>query len=358
MKRNILLAILLLSTTFIGAELFVDASQYRIKAGDEFRVLISSADTLQVTCPVAIDGTIELFPYETTLQVGGLTLADARNEIQTQLRERLPLSTISVYLSEISPIRFYVTGAVLNAGDYVTEEFLSLYQALELSGGLLPVASRKVRLQRNNQTMVYDLRRFLSEGDLTQNPLVMPDDHIHAGFVESFAQVYVNNDTLNHVEFYELTEPKPVIDVVHRLEQLNPRSRYSGFRVFRNGDVVHTPEQEMLEPGDSLYIAIEESYIYVGGNVNEPGKYPYNAGAEADYYIRQAGGVTNIGARERIRVIDTSGDSWPLEESRPLRPGDMLYVPETYISMINSYLATISVFATIISTAILIQTRM
>ena len=73
--------------------------------------------------------------------------------------------------------------------------------------------------------------------------------------------------------------------------------------------------------------------IYVLGEVQKPGDYPFNSGLTVLRAIALAGGQT-YRASEKTVVIQHAGDpqmrSYPLDANVPVYPGDLIRLPERY----------------------------
>src|SRR5690554_7962138 len=99
-------------------------------------------------------------------------------------------------------------GAVEQPGEYVVDSLITLYQSLQMAKGLSPAASKKISVTRQGQTKIFDLNRYLVEGDLSQNPILFGDDFVRTEFADDFAKIYVVTDTLNYVEYFEMEREK------------------------------------------------------------------------------------------------------------------------------------------------------
>ncbi|MCD4828582.1 MAG: SLBB domain-containing protein [Candidatus Cloacimonetes bacterium] len=358
-SRFTVVTLLLITATALFGAFAVNEDEYILKAGDVFLLQIISADTLNIESPVLPEGSVSIYPFDGPVKVAGLTLRQGRERITQAVSRHLPNSIITAELLTIAPTHIHVTGAVVKPGEYVTEEMITLYQALQLAEGLLPGASRKVRLIRQSKVVVYDLRKYLAEGDLTQNPVVQHDDLLQAVFAENAARVFVNNDTLNMVEYIELApgESIPLRQVIGSLSDKTPWAEYDEANVVRDGVFESADADYQIMAGDSVFVAMRQGFVYVTGNVIYAGRYPYNAGSDLDYYLGQAGGINNSASRREVYVITSGGERREFGRYT-LRPGDTIYVPEHLMWKISRYVSVFSVLASIVYTTIIIETEL
>ena len=73
--------------------------------------------------------------------------------------------------------------------------------------------------------------------------------------------------------------------------------------------------------------------IYINGEVESPGAYPYQPGMTVEMAIAMAGGFTERAARNKIEVkrsSDVSGEPVKTEISEAIRPGDIVTVQQSF----------------------------
>ncbi len=354
MRNKLFFLALLVLATALNATFDIDPDEYRMKVGDSFLVHIMSSDSMRVFIPVLPEGIVKVPPLTDAIKVTGMTLNEAKAAMEEQLNKSVRQGYVSIMLYSIAPPNYHVTGAVAFPGEYTPETTVNLYNALKLCGGLLPYSSRKVEITRNGKKTVYDLRKYLSDGDITQNPLIQEDDIIHVPFANDYAKVFVSNDTTYYVEYYELDKEMSTSELLQNLSQKNHWSELDHITAFRNGEMIKTNMDFLVEPNDSIFVSVEAAFVYVTGNVPKPGKYPYVSGGAVMQYVSKAGGLLNTGSLSKIRVYRPDGRELDLD-TEAIRPGDTVHVPQNLLSMMQSYLTTLSIIAGIVSSAILIN---
>lgn len=83
----------------------------------------------------------------------------------------------------------------------------------------------------------------------------------------------------------------------------------------------------LLYDGDTIVIPFRQYLVYVGGQVTNPGSYPYIVNKTWEYYIGLAGGFNidnHIG--KRVRITDVYGERHK-QSSRIIEPEDVIYAP-------------------------------
>lgn len=73
--------------------------------------------------------------------------------------------------------------------------------------------------------------------------------------------------------------------------------------------------------------------VYVLGEVEAPGSYPFHSGMTVVNAIAEAGGFTYRARRNRIRIVRSGKDGdveLQAELNTPLQPGDVIEIPERF----------------------------
>ena len=104
------------------------------------------------------------------------------------------------------------------------------------------------------------------------------------------------------------------------------------------GKWANTPADIQVRAGDPLLMPKTPTYIVVNGQVYNPTAITYRPGKSASWYLRQAGGPTNMANKKGVFVVRGDGSVVGGKESgewftgdvlsAELRPGDMVFVPE------------------------------
>ena len=92
------------------------------------------------------------------------------------------------------------------------------------------------------------------------------------------------------------------------------------------------PSHVSIEPGDTIFVPRAET-VFVSGQVRSPGAYALTRNMTALQAITVAGGITERGATNRLRVLRLVGDERrevKVKLSDILQAGDTLIIPERF----------------------------
>jgi len=172
-----------------------------LSPGDRIRLLIPEGELFSGVYEVNIDGSIQI-PYLDPLPVKGLELAEVKQKIAQDLVARKlfrpQFLQVSVSILQYAPVQVNVAGATFqpgrvsinnrtaeernlqlnqSSGDNPPDRFLTA--AIRSAGGITPLANiREVRLVRNGQERVIDLRGVFSGEAVDDIPLIAGDSII------------------------------------------------------------------------------------------------------------------------------------------------------------------------------------
>jgi polysaccharide export outer membrane protein len=150
-----------------------EMERYRIQVDDEVRIRVLSmnkevADIFNAgnsagannsgnTYRVYTDGTIDL-PFINGIHIEGLTLSEAKEEIQKRMKTFIVDAEVIVALSNNY---FYVLGDAGKGGFLLYKEKITIYQALAMSGGIHKVGNKKnVYIMRKDAEGKTQVRSF------------------------------------------------------------------------------------------------------------------------------------------------------------------------------------------------------
>ncbi|MEO8074732.1 MAG: polysaccharide biosynthesis/export family protein [Acidobacteriota bacterium] len=224
--------------------------------------------------PIEPDGSFT-FPLIGKVQAAGKTTRDVEAELKKRLRDGIfndPQLTVVVesYVSQ----RVFIVGEVRTAGSYPMRGETTLIEALALAGSTTNEAAREVLIVRSNS-------------EATRGRPVLPSEAKDAEVL--------------HVDLTAL----------------------------QKGDLSNNV---MLRGGDTIFVPRAEG-VFVFGQVRSPGQYVVRSDTTVMQALSLAGGVTDRGALNRVRVVRiVGGDKKEIKVklSDVVRPGDTLVVPERY----------------------------
>lgn len=130
---------------------------YVIQPEDVLEVTVWKEPDLKKEVLVRPDGGIS-YPLAGNLQAAGKTVAQLEKELTKKVAEYMPEPGLSVAVLKASGNKVYVIGRVAKPGEYITGRYMSVMQALSLSGGLTPYAGEhgiKVLRKENGKDLVF-----------------------------------------------------------------------------------------------------------------------------------------------------------------------------------------------------------
>jgi polysaccharide export outer membrane protein len=249
------------------------AGDYVIGPQDVLAIQVFEQADLGGKYTVETDGTFS-FPLVGRVKAGGLTLRAFELELKAKLADgyfRNPQVTVAVeqYRSQ----RVFVMGEVRQPGPVALTGGMTLIEALARAGSTLATASGEVAIVRAAQAQA--------------NGPVMPDQ-------ETGSEVF--RATIRDLESGALSQ---------NIE---------------------------LHDGDTIFVPRAET-VYVFGQVKNPGAYGVQMNTTVLQALSLAGGVTEHGAMNRIKVIRIAKGSkkeLKVKLTDTVRPGDTIIVPQRY----------------------------
>ncbi|MGE5532675.1 MAG: SLBB domain-containing protein, partial [Bacteroidota bacterium] len=86
-----------------------------------------------------------------------------------------------------------------------------------------------------------------------------------------------------------------------------------------------------LEPGDTVVVPRRLNTVTILGAVPRSGAVPFVAGSKCNEYIKEAGGLREDAAADRMVVIHPNAATEPISMGMPVQPGDVIVVPTKHI---------------------------
>lgn len=247
------------------------APDYTIGAQDVLSITVFDQADLSGKYPVELDGTFS-FPLVGRVTAGGMSVRQFENELRKKLSDgyfRNPQITVSV--EQYRSQRVFIIGEVRAAGTYPLTGDMTLIEALAKAGSTSPAASDEVLVVR---------------GQGAKGP-VLPGQA---------------SDT--DIQRFNLKD-------------------------LQSGTLAQNPN---LRDGDTIYVARAE-LVYVFGQVKNPGSYAIKSDTTILQALSLAGGVTENGAMNRVKVIRIlNGEKREVKVKLTdlVRPGDTVVVPERF----------------------------
>jgi len=252
-----------------GRPAAAQSSDYVIGAQDVLTIQVFDQADLGGKYTVEADGTFS-FPLIGRVRAGGLTLRACEDELKTKLADGYFRNPqVTVAVDMYRSQRVFVMGEVRQPGPVALTGGMTLIEALARAGSTLPTASGEVAIVR-------------ADAPGATAPAETGGKVFHA--------------TIRDLESGTLSQ---------NLE-------------LRDGDTIFVPRAET---------------VYVFGHVKNPGAYGVQANTTVLQALSLAGGVTEHGAMNRIKVVRIEKGSkreLKVKLTDVVRPGDTIIVPQRY----------------------------
>ena len=262
----------LLAGSVVTTAFAQSAADYTIGAQDVLTVQVFDQPDLGGRYAVEADGTFS-FPLIGRVKAGGITLRAFEEELKKKLADgyfRNPQVTVAV--EQYRSQRVFVMGEVRAPGPVSLTGGMTLIEALSRAGSTLATASGEVAIVRARQG--------------AKGP-VLPGQESDAEILRASIRELEAGSLRQNIEL-------------------------------RDGDTIFVPRSESA---------------YVFGQVNSPGAYAIQKDTSVLQALSLAGGVTDNGAMNRIKVVRiVAGEKREVRVklSDIVRPGDTIIVPERY----------------------------
>lgn len=336
--------------TFESSMNIATPQNYRLGAGDVVNVDIWGASQESISETISPDGTITIDGIG-VVQLGGLTVTQAKNRLRQVIGPRFQDSTIELTLGQTRTITISVTGEVKMPGTYTMSAFATVYNALYMAGGPNDIGTlRSIKVFRNGrQISTVDVYAFLLNGNLTGDVRLQDNDIITVGPYESLVCIA---GKVKRPMFYEMKTNESAATLLRYAGGFTGDAFTKSIRVNRKaGDlysVFNVGEFDMsdfhLMDEDSVYvdstIVRYQNMVEVAGAVFRPGRYQVGgyintiktlveaAGGLTEEAIGQHGVVHRMRADRSLEVIsvDISGILEGTTPDVPIKNEDVLYI--------------------------------
>ena len=295
MKKKItfFISICIVILFFLPGYLFALQSCYKVGIEDMLSITVWSEPELDKTVIVSTDGTIN-YPLLGNIPVAGLSVREIDEKITRMLEtDYLVDPHVDVMVKEYHSQKVLVLGEILHPGLYILTGPTSLLEIISKAGGVSDKVGNKVNILRSDPTE----RRARNRENV---PILLQAS-------KSFS-----------VDLDELLKKGNLADNIE------------------------------LQPGDIVFLDgkkdtnILEQQVYILGQVQRPGAYDYQKGLTALNACIMSGGfekaaapnrtilTRNFGGQQQIFKINLDLVKEGKQQDLQLRPGDRLFVPESF----------------------------
>jgi protein involved in polysaccharide export with SLBB domain len=280
----------------------INPDDYIVAPGDQFRIDFWDGAVNSLNLTVTPEGSV-LIASMGLVDVGGLTLSEAKGRLRELVSVFYSDVDFTISLVGIRSVKVLITGGVNKPGLY--DGFVSqrVSEAIALSGGFAPGASRRnIKLFNGDHDRIVDILQYERTGDLEANPYLYAGYRIHVPLVtDSSAFIQISGEVIEPggLEYKQGDNLGSIIELAHGLNGLEGDSIYL-FR--REGDGYRQLSVSIRElgfsvrPADKIIVSravkdLAADYYSITGAVRAAGRYPYRNGMNLEWSFRMAGGL-------------------------------------------------------------------
>ena len=275
---------LLVTLLVASGSLAIAQQPPKITAGDQVRVLVVGTDLPGGPFVVDADGAID-YPYVGRVKAAGLTARELGADLGRRLVSAQVLvgsPQVTVDLQQTANKTVTISGAVRNKGEYQFAGDLTVFNALLKAGGAADDAGDEVLLIRAPKD---------------QKPGPTPAAARPGGTAGDTGDDADDVITLSR----------------HQIE---------------SGEFATST---FVEDGDRIVVS-KARQVYIDGQVSRPGGYTIESGTTLRQALSLAGGVTELGAVNRIRILRNGKKVDQIDLDKTIiQPGDTITVPKRFM---------------------------
>ncbi|BAZ93189.1 uncharacterized protein FOKN1_0787 [Thiohalobacter thiocyanaticus] len=177
---QILIALLLLSTSLHASASELPEQAYQIQPGDILNISVWKEEGLQRELVVRPDGMIS-FPLVGEIKAANTPVNTLRETIESRLEKYIPDPVVSVDISQLQGNIVYVIGKVNRPGVFPATRNVDVVQALSMAGGMgTYAAANKIRILRREagelRSIPFEYGDIEKGQNLEQNIILQPGD--------------------------------------------------------------------------------------------------------------------------------------------------------------------------------------
>ena len=368
----------------------LNAQERIVAPGDMLFVAVWGQENLSGMVTVGPDGTLSLFPPVGVLQVSGMTISQISELLTNRLSETIKNPRVTVSLQAQEGFTIHVLGEVRAPSFYKVPENTTVQEIITRAGGQTERADltrirlrRKDALQVEGQTSrkngemtetIIDLTRFIFQGDLSANPVLLAEDVLiipRLSREERASKLITILGSVRTPGAYEVEGALPLLEVLALAHGATPDADLKSVWIlfpkpesapvveeqskpFESQEEMYEPKQISLEdyltgkgasnnplisPGTVVFVPStrlpEERpfFVNVVGQVKKTGSYPIKEGTRLLDAISSAGGFGESALIDQITILHTepkSPKSLTVDLTKYFREGDLRSNPELY----------------------------
>ncbi|MBC7473741.1 MAG: SLBB domain-containing protein [Candidatus Sericytochromatia bacterium] len=315
---------------------------YKLCIGDSVQIHLLSRDIeLEYTLEIGAEGKI-FIPKIGEFLAYNLTTDQLNNKIKSKIFKRLKEFELSVLLIKIHQIKVFMTGYALKPGVYQITYDTRLMDFLRQIEGITENGSlRNIEVSSKNSKKTYDLFNFIYKGNIEENPKLKTGDKVYIPYINK--RITVIGNALKP-GIYEFKDKDNLLDIIKLAGGLGNAAAVDKITLWKNGMNYATQSsnqidlknnvnlaENKLNDGDVIYIPTfkqpqEDLQVYIYGQINRAGTFPFKEGTKFSDYIKLAGGANSVADLEKVKVTRIKNiNGKPVTETFIVDANDIIY---------------------------------
>jgi protein involved in polysaccharide export with SLBB domain len=342
----------------------IDSSSYILGPGDLLLVNVWGALSNQIMSQITAEGYV-VIPEIADIKVAGLSLANGSELVRNTLDKYFKDTHFTIRLMRLRKIRVYITGEVENPGTYFVRGVDRLGDLIELAGGFSDGAD-DTRIQithLSGEIEEFDYNQFYRFGNQDVNPLLLGGDVVHIPTVDITSDYVIIEGNIESQGIYRLKRGETLYEFMQRMKVLNRENDIQNVILIRGNNEKYfnlltdfeSARNEVLSTGDKVHIPAIREYVYVQGEVDFPGAYPYMAHFTSKDYAGMGGLRETAQSIDKIEVVHVLDGSKEKGGDVIVQKGDVVVIPQRRRENTKDILSILApIFSITISTIALI----
>ena len=309
----------------VALDRIIDPGEYIIGPGDEITIVFAGKILKRHVLKVTPEGYL-LIPEFGPVEIGKMTLAEAKETLLEALGTRYRDVSISVLLTEVRQVKVAVSGEVKIPGIYTLSAGDRVSEGIRRAGDLTDKASvRNISIIRSGELLHADLLKFFRVGHGESNPYLQEGDAIVVPAIEQNVYRVGIFGAVRSPDSYEYSEDDRLSDLILLSYGLRFDAdstycelvRFNSDNITTKTIVIEIPLGEnwsdsvrnvKLMPDDRVYFRQKPSYHYsaqviIKGEVMYPGSYPIiEDSTRLSEVVEKAGGFTEDASLVEARM--------------------------------------------------------
>ncbi len=333
----------LLQTPRVVIEGSIDPDTYLLGPGDEL-LLTLYGQSQEESFPVSVlpEGVINIPSYG-EIDIKGNTLSDTRKTVLSSLKEFYPQSRISLNLTYLRVFKVYVTGAAMDPGLYYANFTTRVSDIIQQANGLGPAADGKlVEVRHLDGTVTsFDYWAYFGDGNQEINVSLKDGDVIFIPRNTPDKEYVLIQSPVEIMGYYNYYENETLEELISRtkLDSLyidwrritvtrDSTSEAKEYVEFNKDESISSITDFELQPNDVLNIPYMYRYVFVEGEVKNPGFVLWEANRRASHFVGMAGKTARAVDDNNVRVYHIASGELTKGGDPFVIPGDRIYVPQ------------------------------